>query len=261
MGWIKDKLAEKSRAFKLYTDEWPSDFRNFNAVWLVGGDGTLNYFINRYPDIDLPIALFKGGSGNDFAWKLYGDKSIEDYLELALQDRHRKVDAGVCNGRYFINGVGIGFDGAVVKAMGAKKFLPSGHLAYLMVVLGKLFSFREKEMVIQTNQFVRTEKIFLLTIANGSRYGGGFLVAPQAVIDDGELDLVIIKKIAVSLRVLNLNRMIKGRHLKLPFVSFSKQSSILIESREILMAHLDGERMEANRFEIDVRPGVFSFLY
>jgi diacylglycerol kinase (ATP) len=261
VDWIKRKLDERSRPFMLFTHEWPEDFNNFSSVWIVGGDGTLNYFINRYPHIDIPIALFKGGSGNDFAWKLYGDKSVEDYLELAILARHRKIDAGICNGRYFINGIGIGFDGAVVKAMGTKKFLPAAHLAYLLVVLGKLCSYREKEMIIQAKRSVRTEKIFLLSIANGSRYGGGFLVAPQAKINDGELDLVIIKKIAVWLRILNLHRMSMGRHLNLPFVSFSKESAIMVESKEILQAHLDGEMMQASRFDIVVQPGLFSFIY
>src|SRR5215469_12144170 len=118
---IKKKLSDVSINSASFTEIWPDDFQGFSAIWLIGGDGTLNYFINRYPLANLPIALFKGGTGNDFAWKLYGDKSTEEYLEMALTCAPKKADVGICNEKYFMNGVGIGFDGAVTKSMSKTK--------------------------------------------------------------------------------------------------------------------------------------------
>src|SRR4051812_13325226 len=82
-------IVQKLEAMKLKYDQhfldWPSDVNNHSAVFLIGGDGTLNYFINKYKKLSIPIAIFKGGSGNDFAWKLYGNLSVTDYLNRVLQ--------------------------------------------------------------------------------------------------------------------------------------------------------------------------------
>jgi diacylglycerol kinase (ATP) len=256
---LQQKLQQLKIHCESFTDNWPEDFNQFSAVWIVGGDGTLNYFINQYPGINIPIALFKAGSGNDFAWKLYGNKTIDEYVEIALNGNPKKTDAGICNGKYFINGTGIGFDGEVVKAMGHNKILP-GHLAYLLTVLKKIFLYREKEMTIEINGACRSEKLFMVTVANGSRYGGGFLVAPQAIIDDGEFDIVLIKQIAPLLRFFYLPKMEKGNHLHLGFVETGNAKKISISSPQVLSAHLDGELMEATHFEIEILPQQFLFF-
>jgi diacylglycerol kinase (ATP) len=257
---ILQKISDLKIPYEVYTDTWPENFKNFTSAWLIGGDGTLNYFINQYPGLDIPLALFKGGSGNDFAWKLYGNKSIDEYFEIVLNGRVVKSDIGICNGRYFINGVGIGFDGEVVKAMGQKKILP-GHLGYLVTVLKKIFLYREKEMEITIDDLKRNEKIFMITIANGSRYGGGFLVAPQAIVNDGELDIVIIKQIASLKRLSYLPKVEVGKHLHLSLIEVLKKKKITVKSHFILNAHLDGELMEANKFEIEIIPERFLFIY
>jgi len=109
---ILDRRAIK---YDLFTDLWPTDWKAFTEVWIVGGDGTLNYFINHYPHVQLPLSIFKGGSGNDFHWMLYGDIDVEAQVNAILQGSLQKVDVGSCNGQLFLNGVGIGFDGAIVK--------------------------------------------------------------------------------------------------------------------------------------------------
>ena len=256
---ITSALRSRGFTFTAYSGGWPPHFKEFTEVWIIGGDGTLNFFINRYPEISLPIALFKGGSGNDFAWKLYGNQSPEEYLEKVIKGNIMNVDAGLCNGKYFINGVGIGFDGEVVRSMGVKKFLSAGHLAYFAIVLKKIFFYREKKMSFVTGGRTWTEKIFMVSIANGSRYGGGFLVAPKANINDGELDVIIIRSILVFKRLFYLPKVEKGRHLNLNFVDFLREKKIMVSSPAPLAAHLDGELMECDKFKIEILPGKFSF--
>src|SRR5580693_6828514 len=79
LGRVLKRLADKDIPYATFCDSLPGDFDQFSSVWLVGGDGTLNFFINRFPDIRIPIAIFKGGTGNDFAWKLYGNRSIDEH--------------------------------------------------------------------------------------------------------------------------------------------------------------------------------------
>jgi diacylglycerol kinase (ATP) len=253
-------LSGKQFRYDPYSGAWPQTLTGYSHVFLVGGDGTLNYFINKYKDIPVPVAIFKGGSGNDFAWKLYGNKTVYSYLEHICSGIPQKIDAGICNGRYFINGVGIGFDGAVVKAMTGRKGISSGHLRYLLTVIKTVVGYKEQELRLCFNDKQVNQKLFMITVANGSRYGGGFLVAPQALLNDGLLDLVSITCISKLKRLFYLPLVEKGRHLQLPFVSAAKTIRVKIESPSPVAAHLDGELLESTVFDIELMAGKYLFF-
>jgi len=259
------QLAEKLTACKIsceiFSDQWPSGFNGFTDVFIAGGDGTLNYFINQYPSISLPLVIFKGGSGNDFAWKLYGDISFEEQFEKALHGEPLAVDAGICNGRYFLNGVGIGFDGVVVKAMGRKRFISASHVAYLWTVIKKILFYREKEMQLRYGGVEYRKKMFMISIANGSRYGGGFLVAPDSAINDGLLDMVTITCIHPLRRFYYLPKVQKGKHTGFSFVKIDRITRTAIRTDKEIAGHIDGELIEDKEFDITMLPGRYLFRY
>lgn len=255
---LQELLESQHIQCTAFMDDWPAQFNGFSDVFILGGDGTLNHFINQYPNISIPLSVFKGGSGNDFGWKLYGNLSFEAQVRRALASTPKPVDAGSCNGRLFLNGVGVGFDGEVVRSMGRKRII-AGHLAYLGTVIRKIFFYREKVLELKYNGRVEKDKYFMISIANGSRYGGGFMVAPQSVVDDGWLDLVIIRKIHPLKRFFYLPRVEKGKHLSLPFVKVDKVRGIVIRAREPIPVHLDGELIEGNEFIIELLPAKFLF--
>ena len=256
---VARKLSDAGVPKELFFTRWPHSLTTFTDVFLIGGDGTLNFFINSYPACNLPVALIPAGSGNDFAWKLNGKKTWEESFETALNGRVMAVDAGTCNGKYFINGVGIGFDGQVVKNMGRKRFISAGHLAYLFTVLREILFFKSVPVRVQWDETQESIRVFMISIANGSRYGGGFLVAPQANIIDGQLDLVTIKDLSVLSRLKHLPAMERGKHLHLPFMQQTICKTVQIESDQILPAHLDGELMEAALFDIRILAAHFHF--
>ena len=136
---IAGELQNRSISATLYVEEWPDDFNQFTDVWIIGGDGTLNYFFNQYPGIRLPLVVFKGGTGNDVHSLLYKNKNFEEQLEVALAASPKPVDAGKCNDKYFINGVGIGFEGAVAKSLTGKKKTKPGKAAFMGTILQKVF--------------------------------------------------------------------------------------------------------------------------
>ena len=146
---ISAALSERKIDFISFTESWPPIINTYKEVWLLGGDGTVNYLLNFYKSIEIPIVIFKGGTGNDFATRLYGKISIDEQIKKVIDAKPRNVDAAECNGRKFINGVGIGFDGEVLQSMKAIRLL-GGHLGYLWIVLRKIFSFKEGFYKIQS---------------------------------------------------------------------------------------------------------------
>jgi diacylglycerol kinase (ATP) len=252
-------LKERNILFSLFTTYWPTAWEPFTEAWIIGGDGTVNHFINQYPDIQLPLAVFAAGSGNDLHWMLYGDTTVEKQLEKVLLTKPTRIDAGLCNNRLFLNGVGIGFDGAIVKDLLGKKKL-AGKASYLLSILKQIFTYKEKFCEVQFKNELIVQDCFMISVANAQRYGGGFRVAPKALVTDGLLDVSIIGKIAPPGRIRYLPVMEKGEHLELPFVTYRQADQVVIRAKTDLPAHIDGEWYSANFFKILCLPGRFLFL-
>lgn len=253
-------LQAKNIKHTIYLKHWPAEWIDFTDAWIIGGDGTLNYFINHYLQFHLPIAIFKGGTGNDFQWLLYGDISVKEQVEKVLNATPKPVDAGYCNNHLFLNGVGIGFDGKIVQdLLGQKKW--SGKLSYYKVVLQNIFFFKEFLCTVSNETFNWGKKCLMISIANGRRYGGGFTINPGGLIDDGLLDVNIIGHVSPLLRFRYLPMIEKGTHVNLPMITYVKTGAIHIKAAKILPAHVDGEYFDASEFVIECLPAKFSFLY
>ena len=257
---IAIQLASKNIGHVIFKEDWPTDFSYFTDVFIVGGDGTLNYFINQYPDIDLPLVIFNGGTGNDFHWLLYANKTLEEQIDVALNKSPKPIDIGKCNGRYFINGVGIGFEGAVAKDLTGKK-KHSGKTSFLITVLKNIFTYRSKNYWIQSANELFQGKKLLVDISNGARAGGGFHIAPEAKADDGFLDIVIVDSINPLQRLMYLPVIEKGKHLKISIVHHYLTREICIASDQIIQYHMDGESFEDQKLVIEVLPAKVNFRY
>jgi diacylglycerol kinase (ATP) len=257
---VGEHLKNRGIPFIAFTTSWPADLSRFTQAWIIGGDGTLNYFINQFPDIHLPLAAIPAGSANDFHWMLYGgDFKLPQLLERLLAGNTRAIDAGSCNGRLFLNGLGIGFDGAIVKDLIGKKKL-AGKASYLLSVLKNIMTYHESFVKLKADGVEQSKNCLLLSIANGSRYGGDFFVAPKAVPDDGLLDVNFVGAIAPLRRIRYLPVIEKGEHLQLPFVWYQQAAEITVECAVELPAHLDGEYVTASRFEVRCLPKKFVFF-
>lgn len=200
--WLNSKLSLLGIQNTIFTNDWPSNetLHTFTDCFIIGGDGTINFFINRYPDCKIPLILFNGGTGNDFAWKLYGGLSNEALFETIFERTPQYIDAGKVNERLYINCLGIGFDGEIVASMKTIRII-GGHFGYMLAVIYKILFFKESYLKIQT-EFKNIEGYFLLALfVNSSRAGGGFFIAPTAQINDGYLDMVLANKMPIWKRL------------------------------------------------------------
>ena len=174
---------------------------------------------------------------------MYGKKSTEEILNGLLKNEIIEINIGECNGKKFINGLGIGFDGWVAKKANAgAKWIPV-FLKYNLAILRGLFTYR--------SFYTSLGQSLIIAIANGPTYGGGFRVAPGANPTDGLLELWQIKPIPVLKRPYFLSLIKKGGHADKPGpYSHQTLKEITIQCHKILPAHLDGEYFEAERFEV-----------
>lgn len=264
IGIIKTFLNEKEYEINEYLTQQKSDYsgiedfinsiKNPDLLIISGGDGTLNDVVNVLPEDFLkPIIVLPCGSGNDFATWLYGKKSLIEILKTIEKNETVGVNIGLCNGKKFINGLGIGFDGWVAQkaAEGVKFIHPS--LKYYTAILRGIFTFRSFETNIGS--------ALIIAVANGPTYGGGFKIAPNADPTDNLFDLWHIKPIEVLKRILYLDIIKKGKH-KPDGSTFEhkKINEIKIVCKKPVPAHLDGEYMLSDVFEVKLCSYKLNFL-
>lgn len=228
---------------------------SYTDLVIVGGDGTINESINGLKH-DVPISIIPAGTGDDFAKNIDLGKSREDHFATAIDGDIRQIDLGKCNDRKFANGIGIGFDGQIVEDMVAKRVrLLKGHAAYYYHVLRILGSYRERPFGYEMDGKTIEKELILLTIGNGTTFGGGFRLMPDAKIDDGWLDICEIGKLSPLRRFLNIHRLSKGSHVELDVVNSYQAQQIVVKENPLVYAHIDGERLGQPPFHITILPG------
>jgi diacylglycerol kinase (ATP) len=254
-------LEARGILFRSFEDHWPTDYSDYSSVWIVGGDGTLNYFINHAKQPLPPLAIFKGGTGNDFATLLYGDSTTDEIVEIVLKSNPRSVDAGTCNGQLFLNMAGIGFDGEVLKNMQTIRWM-GAFAGYYFAILKNIFVYREPSYQITIDHHTALEKsLLLLQLANSSTTGGGFKVSPLADITDGKFNLMFCEPLTRWKRLIKMPLVRKGRHLDEPYINHQLIESLCVETKTAVYAQLDGELIRGKQFEFNMLPGYFQFIY
>jgi len=225
---------------------------SLTELLVFGGDGTLNYVVNEMGVRQLPISIVSNGTGNDSVKSLHGILDFDKQADIAIHGKVSKFDLGICNGRYFVNGFGIGFDGQVVKEMFGRERKKGGHLDYLLTVLRIIWGFKEKKLLFSIDEVEFEKNILLLTVSNGTTFGGGFVINPKAIANDGLLDVCLLKEIPVPLRFWHLPKLKTGAHQKLKAAEFFKVKTVRIAASNELVAHLDGEEIGHPPFDISI---------
>jgi YegS/Rv2252/BmrU family lipid kinase len=239
----------------------PSD--DFDVMVAVGGDGTVNEVAAGALKSKKTMAVIPTGTGNDFARALgrlanrvSSGKSLSDHLRGVMKGKVRSIDVGsvqMDNKEFlFVNGVGVGFDAEVARAtQSIHRF--QGISKYLLAVVKTLSKYKSSFMEIELDDRAIEQKTFLVAIGNGISSGGGFLLTPDAVLDDGFLDACIVSDVSVPTVLQVLPRVLNGSHVKHPKVLMARAKRIVIRSDTPVAIHRDGEVRLANVDGLSVR--------
>lgn len=234
-------------------DGWP-------VVVAVGGDGTINEVVNgllRAEDEGATLPTFgivPAGSGNDFV-KVLGlyRQPLAHVMNVLWQGQPRLVDVGRANGRYFLNGLGWGFDGFVAQEVYRVQWL-RGFAAYVWAVLKVLPRYptaRLHMMLDDRPPLVR--EMTMVAVTNGPCYGGGFWICPHAQVDDGWLDVAIADAMRPWELLPLLPRVMRGTHVNHPRVAFDKARQVVLQSERPLPSQVDGELLGTDLRELRVQ--------
>jgi len=247
----------------------------WEIIAAVGGDGSVNEVLNGIIEANLgtpaweagepaagALGLVPIGTGNDFAWCMgapIGDVAAACRVLAAGQTR--VVDVGrvedeLGNVRYFCNNFGAGFDAATTVESYKLRYL-RGPLVFLVAVLKTIFLYYKAPLVTVRYDDQEMElPLLMVSVANGRRTGGMFLIAPQAVQDDGLLDVTLARQVSQLGIFRLLPYFIRGTHATQPTVTVDRTAHIVVASEQGLPVHVDGEimRTDAHRLEVSVLP-------
>lgn len=218
---------------------WPT-------IVVIGGDGTINEAANGLfrasgGHATIPIGIVPAGSGNDFV-KLLGipvnDVSVA--VNRILHGNVRHVDVGRAGSRYFINGLGWGFDGMV--ALEAVKITRlRGFLLYGWALLKVLRRYRAAPVTVTIDGRPVSDNVVMVAITNGACHGGGFWICPHARLDDGHLDICVARNMSMLPLLKVVLQVTRGAHTNNPNVWFKTGKTIELRSDVPMPAHMDGE--------------------
>jgi diacylglycerol kinase (ATP) len=247
----------------------------YDVVIAAGGDGTINEVVNglilaRKTETNQPaLGIISIGTGNDLIFGLGQEQGVGPACKLIANNKRRKIDIGhiianeVPEGRYFVNGIGIGFD-AAGGILAEKITWPRGFLAYLIAALQNIFIYyTAPTLKINIDEEAIVMPSLLVSIMNGKRVGGGFLTAPDAIIDDGLFDVCIADEVSRPRMLTLLPLFLKGTQIHEPEIQMKLAKGLKITALEGSMPiHTDGEIicLESKEAEIKILPHALEIL-
>ena len=234
----------------------------WHTVVAAGGDGTINEVVNGLlaaaeQGAHSALGVLPMGSGNDFAGSLGIPTDLRQAAQRLKSGQTRRIDVGCVNGRYFDNNCGLGFE-AMIDIEAHKITWLRGQPQYLLAVFRAMSSYPLPVVTIEKDDGLLADKtILMISVGNNRRIGGGFLITPDALPDDGLLDLCIVDALP-RLEILRLlPKAMKGNHQGEPAVLLTRSTRLVVESEQPLPVHADGEILwtDAQRVEVTVEPG------
>jgi diacylglycerol kinase (ATP) len=270
-------LAKTMLAFQRATNiQWTSLIEQADVVVIFGGDGTIHRHLSTLVELEVPVLIVPCGSGNDFARAL-SIRNVRDSVKgwrkfAAGESKARAIDLGVITGctpvaaptpegpaligkhvaaqsgeqysipNYFCCVAGVGIDTEIARRANALPRWLRSHGGYAISAPGEFFRFAPFPMKISGNGSPATFRpTMLAAVANAPAYGGGMKIAPQAKLDDGKLDLCIVRAMDTFKLFCLFPTVYFGRHLGFREVEYAQSQSVKIETEHPFDVYADGE--------------------
>ncbi len=247
--------------------------KGFDLVLAAGGDGTVHEVVNGLMQVPIKkrpqLGIVPLGSGNDFAHILGLPEDPLEALNSAVDGSPRSLDVGLLRSgsgiqEYFDNTLGMGFDAVVtIRTLKIKRL--HGFMMYLWAVIQTIvLNFDPMDLHVETDREKWDLATLMLTLGNGPREGGGFLVTPDAKLDDGILNYVTIRKISRLMMFRLIPEVMKGTHGRFEPIKMGTCKKLSVTSKQPVYIHLDGEIFsgfgsDEHELSIEIQPDALKY--
>jgi diacylglycerol kinase (ATP) len=248
----------------------------YRTIMSVGGDGTMNEVANGFFQDgnlmyeDSRLVVFSRGTGCDFIKTLGIKKGIEDLLVVLERNETKKIDvgrvdftdaAGKTISRYFLNVADIGIGAETANRVNKHSKLLKGFISFMLGAVSTIIFYKNKDFkIIIDDKTVLNARMNSVIIANGRYFGGGMKVAPEALIDDGVFDIIILGDLSKLELIKSFPLIYDGRHLSHPKVKLYRGSKVMVSSSGEGLIEVDGEIPGSDDAEFELLPKVLNIL-
>lgn len=236
----------------------------------VGGDGTINEVVNgmlasENYNFTRPVFTFlPRGSGNDLARTLGYNKAIASLVDCIQRNNRMPIDIGLAKweegSRYFLNVMDFGLGGSVAARVDSYRRGRWSYLAYQRAIWSVLPFYKKRAISISSEEFMFEGKALSVVIANGRWFGAGLGISPDALPNDGLLNLVVLGNVGIIEYLRNLPRILKGKKISHREVHYSTTTELFISGNNVL-SELDGELAKNAPAKISIVAGKIQMLF
>lgn len=267
-SFILSKTVD-SMSTKLISKDFSDKYSN-SLIIAVGGDGTIHEIINSIDFDKISLAIIPNGTGNDFASHLYGNFKLEDIYDKLLDPKFLKSDLIKINQYYCMNTISFGYDTVVLR----KSLEIKNRWSFLRNISFKLaipltlnyinpvnYSY---EFVDYKNEVIKGTGNFILNaICNGSRFGGGFRPAPDAIISDGIIELNQVDEMSLFSLIKKIPSYLDGSHIDKVKESHNcrVKSGTIIPIKGLIYGNIDGELYEFEKINFEIVPKRINLMF
>ncbi|MBR2341033.1 MAG: YegS/Rv2252/BmrU family lipid kinase [Clostridia bacterium] len=255
---------ENGAEYKIYETNFPKEAKAIaekltgegatNLV-VVGGDGTLHEVLNGIVNpTECKVGLIPAGTGNDFADAMKLPRDPETATKLILKGETKPTDYLEIDGVRCMNVGGMGIDVDILK--GCQRGKLKGKAKYFISLLRTMFKFKGMDVSYEKNGEVINEKVLIAAVCNGSQFGGGLKVCPNAVIDDNKLEVVIVRHVKGVFKLIHaLLQVLKGKITSYHLTDHFYAESLKVSAQPCTI-QLDGELYDGLNFDAKIHSGL-----
>jgi diacylglycerol kinase (ATP) len=230
-----------------------------DALVVCGGDGLVHLATQALAGTGIPLGIIPAGTGNDVA-RYFGvpRRDPRAAADVVIASRTRTIDLARCGPSYFVTVLAAGFDSKVNERANAMTW-PRGQMRYNLATLAELRVFEPLPYLLDLDGEQHRIDAMLVAVGNGPSFGGGLRITEGASLDDGLLDVVVIRPMSKRRLVASYPRLFNGTIDRLPEHEHHRVSSVTVAAPGIV-AYADGERLGALPLTVDVVPGALRVL-
>ena len=271
---IEEKTKQAKIPFQIFPSVANGDYSFLHSiikeqkvtdVVIAGGDGTVSPVVGSLMKLDINFGIIPCGSGNGLAHTAKIPTQVEKALDIIFKNNAVEIDGFYVNKQFACMLCGVGFDAKVAHEF--SKQPKRGLSTYASLVSKNFFSISPYHFTIESNGMEFSTEAFFISIANSNQFGNNFTIAPKALLADGFLDIVIVKKSAKPLLLYNLVKQIIAGKLKtvetsldLPVIYFQTKK-ISIRNTNNAPLHIDGDPAETpEELKIEIRKKCFRLI-